>query len=106
MRGQLVTALELDLIGPTQRVLKALGADAQGLATETLDRLPSSWYPTGSLVPTNTDLSLRCDDTADEDFAGVDGVDQRKPRSKDKAYKPGGCQPTAKTEPALHLKNC
>jgi hypothetical protein len=90
VRGQLVTALELDLIGPTQRVLKALGADAQGLETEVLDRLPSSWYPTGFLVPTNTDLSLRCDDTADDDFAAADGVDLRKPRSSGKAYKPGG----------------
>ena len=90
VRTQLVTALELDLIGPTQRVLKTLGADAQGLETEALDRLPSSWYPTGFLVPTNTDLSLRCDDTADDDFAAADGVDLRKPRSTDKTYKPGG----------------
>ena len=87
VRSQLVTALELDLIGPTQRVLRALGADAQGLETEALDRLPSSWYPTGFLVPTNTDLSLRCDDTANDDFAAADGVDLRKPRSTDKAYK-------------------
>ncbi len=28
VRAQLVTALELDLIGPTQRLLKALGAGA------------------------------------------------------------------------------
>ena len=90
VRSQLVTALELDLIGPTQRVLKALGADANGLETEALDRLPSSWYPTGFLVPTNTDLSLRSDDTADDDLAGADGVDLRKPRSSGTAYKSGG----------------
>jgi len=90
VRGQLVTSLELELIGPTQRVLKALAADGQGLEREALDRLPSSWYITGFLVPTTTDLSLRCDDTADDDLAGVDGVDQRRPRSKDKAYKSGG----------------
>jgi hypothetical protein len=59
VRSQLVSDLELDLIGPTQRVLKALGADAPGLETAVLDRLPSSWYPTGFLVPTNIDLSLR-----------------------------------------------
>jgi hypothetical protein len=41
VHGQLVTALELDLIGPSQRVLNALGADAQGLETEVLDRLES-----------------------------------------------------------------
>jgi len=87
VRSQLVTGLELDLIGPTQRVLRALGADAQGLETEALDRLPSSWYSTGFLVPTNTDLALRCDDTADDDFAAADGVDLRKPRSADKQYK-------------------
>ena len=90
VRGQLVTSLELELIGPTQRVLKALAADGQGLEREALDRLPSSWYITGFLVPTTTDLSLRCDDTADDDLAGVDGVDQRRPRSNDKAYKSGG----------------
>ncbi|MFZ0408292.1 MAG: DISARM system helicase DrmA [Cyanobium sp.] len=100
VRAQLITALELDLIGPTQRVLKALGAEGQGhqvqgdesheLESEALDRLPSSWYPTGFLVPTETDLSLRCDDTADDDFAAADGVDLRKPRGNDKTYKPGG----------------
>ena len=89
VRSQLVTALELDLIGPTQRVLRALGADAEGLETETLDRLPSSWYPTGFLVPTHTDLSLRCDDTADDDFAAADGVDLRRSRGSATAYKPG-----------------
>jgi hypothetical protein len=47
VRSQLVTALDLDLIGPTQRVLKALCADANCLETEALDRLPSSWHPTG-----------------------------------------------------------
>ena len=89
VRSQLVTVLELDLIGPTQRVLTALGPEAEGLESESIDRLPSSWYPTGFLVPTNTDLSLRCDDTADDDFAAADGVDLRKPRQKNKAYKPG-----------------
>jgi hypothetical protein len=90
VRAQLVTALELELAGPTQRVLQALGSEARGLETEALDRLPSSWYPTGFLVPTNTDLALRCDDTADDEYAGVDGLDQRRPRGNDKTYKPGG----------------
>ncbi len=89
VRSQLVTALELELIGPTQRVLQALGAEGEGLEAEALDRLPSSWYPTGFLVPTETDLSLKCDDTADDDFAGVDGVDQRKPKKANSEYKPG-----------------
>ena len=89
VRAQLVTALELDLIGPTRRVLKALGTDTEGLKTEALDRLPSSWYPTGFLVPTETDLSLKCDDTADDDFAAADGVDLRKPKKANTEYKPG-----------------
>jgi hypothetical protein len=65
-----VTSLELELIGPTQRVLKALAGAGQGLEREALDRLPSSWYITGFLVPITTDLSLRCDDTADDDSPG------------------------------------
>jgi hypothetical protein len=89
VRSQLVTALELELIGPSQRVLQALGAKAEGLATEALDRLPSSWYPTGFLVPSDTDLALKCDDTAADDFAAADGVDLRKPRKANSAYKPG-----------------
>ena len=67
VRSQLVTALELELIGPTQRVLQALGPEGEELESEALDRLPSSWYPTGFLVPTETDLSLKCDDTADDE---------------------------------------
>jgi len=71
VRGQLVTCLELELIGPTQRVLRALGPDGEGLDSEALDRLPSSWYPTGFLVPSETDLSLKCDDTADDDLPAL-----------------------------------
>ena len=89
VRDQLVTALELELIGPTQRVLQVLGADDVGLEKEALDRMPSSWYPTGFLVPTETDLSLKCDDTADDDFAAADGVDLRKPQRANTDYKPG-----------------
>jgi len=89
VRSQLVTALELELIGPTQRVLQVLGADAEGLEKEALDRMPSSWYPTGFLVPSETDLSLRCDDTADDEFAAADGVDLRKPKKANTDYRPG-----------------
>ena len=87
VRSQLVTALEL--VGPSQRVLQALGAEGEGLATEALDRLPSSWYPTGFLVPSDTDLALKCDDTANDDFAAADGVDLRKPRKANSEYRPG-----------------
>ncbi|MFM7634885.1 MAG: hypothetical protein ACKO7Z_04740 [Cyanobacteriota bacterium] len=106
VRSQLVTALELELVGPTQRVLQALGAEAGGLETEALDRLPSSWYPTGFLVPTETDLSLKCDDTADDDFAAADGVDLRKPKKANSEYKPGsgddgGSSESGPTKPQL-----
>ena len=36
------------------------------------------------LASASTDLSLRCDDTADDDFAAADGVDLQKPRRADK----------------------
>lgn len=106
VRDHLVTALELELIGPTQRVLQALGPDAHSLETEALDRLPSSWYPTGFLVPTETDLSLKCDDTADDDFAAADGVDLRKPKKTNTEYKPGsgddgGSSESGPTKPQL-----
>jgi hypothetical protein len=45
--------------------------------------------PTGFLVPTETDLSLECDDTADDDFAAADGVDLCKPKKANSEYKPG-----------------
>ena len=31
-------------------------------------------------MPTDTDLVLKCDETADDDFAAADGVDLRKPQ--------------------------
>lgn len=99
VRSQLVTALEVELIGPTQRVLRALGAEAEGLETEALDRLPSSCYPTGFLVPTETDLSLKCDDTADDDFAAADGVDLRKPKKANSEYKSGSGDDGGSSEP-------
>ena len=98
VRERLVTTLELELIGPTQRVLETLGPEAEGLENESLDRPPSSWYSTGFLVPTETDLSLKCDDTADDDFAAADGVDLRKPRKSNTAYKPGAADDGGNSE--------
>ena len=40
-------------------------------------------------MPTETDLSLKCDDMADDDFAAADGVDLRKPKKTNSEYKPG-----------------
>jgi hypothetical protein len=78
VREQLVTALELDLVGPTRAVLERLEAEglteeAQQLREELLDRSPNRWYQTGFLIPSETGLEARADDTADDEFAGLDG---------------------------------
>ena len=47
VRAQLLTALELELIRPTQLVLQALGAEGEGLEAEALDvREQQSWRRT------------------------------------------------------------
>ena len=42
VRSQLIDALELDLIGPTQRVLQALGDEGTDLIEEKLKSSPSN----------------------------------------------------------------
>ena len=78
VRSQLIDALELDLIGPTQRVLQALGDEGTDLIEEKLKSSPSNWYQTGFLIPSDTPLAVRADDTGDYDFAGLDGQDLSK----------------------------
>lgn len=78
VREQLVTALELDLVGPTQAVLERFEAaglteEAEQLREELLDRPPNRWYQTGFLIPSETSLEARADETADDEFAGLDG---------------------------------
>jgi len=44
VREQLIRALELDLVGPTE------------LRDEVLDRPPNRWYQSGFLIPSETSL--------------------------------------------------
>ncbi len=60
VRSQLITALQLDLIGPTPEDI-----DHQ---EETLDQAPSKWYLSGFLVPHGAPLEQRIDDTGNEDL--------------------------------------
>lgn len=78
VREQLIAALELDLVGPTPTVLAQLAAagettQAEQLLAEQLDRSPSRWYQTGFLIPSETSLDMKADDTGDDEFVGLDG---------------------------------
>jgi len=78
IREQLIQALELDLVGPTPSVLAQLEADSEAeqaaeLREEVLDRPPNRWYQSGFLIPSETSLGDRADDSADDEFAGLDG---------------------------------
>ena len=61
VRADLIHALRLDLVGPT---------NDGPLATEELPEFPSRWYLTGFLVPSGASLEQRSDaetdDTLDE----------------------------------------
>ena len=90
----------LDLVGPTPEILAQLalqgrGEEATELREEVLDRPPSRWYQTGFLIPSQTSLGDRADDTADDEFTfqgslqpqtshgpfhGVRGADPADPR--------------------------
>jgi len=60
VRGQLVDALRLDLVGPDN------GSD---LEAEVLTQAPSRWYLAGFLVPLEADPAQKIDDTAQDEFA-------------------------------------
>jgi hypothetical protein len=60
VRSQLVEALELDLVGPS---------NGHAFAHELLPDRPHQWYLTGFLVPSKAPLEQRQDDTADEEVA-------------------------------------
>ena len=59
VRGQLVEALRLDLVGPD---------NGSGLEAEVLSQAPSCWYLTGFLVPLEADPAQKSDDTAQDEF--------------------------------------
>lgn len=68
IRGKLVEALRLDLIGPGQQL---------GDPAEVLPQAPSRWYLTGFLVPLGAKPEQKGDETADDDLdeAGEGGGD-------------------------------
>ena len=72
VRKQLVEALELDLVGPS---------DAR---VEVLNQTPSRWYLTGFLVPADTPVELRAEVDADDDLDSGEsgGFDDDKPTEK------------------------
>ena len=59
-------------------MLQALGDEGNDLIEEKLKSSPSNWYQTGFLIPSDTPLAVRADDTGDDDFAGLDGQDLNK----------------------------
>src|SRR5258705_4753769 len=61
VRGQLVQALGIDLVGPDR---------GSPLLNEVLPQSPSRWYLTGFLVPVDADESQKTDETADEKVDG------------------------------------
>lgn len=59
VRGKLVDALRLDLVGPDEQL---------GDSKEVLPQAPSRWYLTGFLVPLGAKAEQRADETADDDL--------------------------------------
>lgn len=59
VRHELVDALQLDLVGPTEKL---------GNSKEILPQSPSRWYLTGFLVPTDADEAQRSDPTSDDNL--------------------------------------
>ena len=83
VRSQLVTALQLDLVGPHD----GIGNDA-----EILPQHPSRWYLTGFLVPFDAGESQASDVDAGDDIdgagerGGTDDQTPRQSRSKQNAF--------------------
>jgi hypothetical protein len=63
IRAELVEALRLDLIGPS---------NDHAFANELLPEPPSRWYLTGYLVPKDAPEDQRTDETSTEEIDGVD----------------------------------
>ena len=78
IRLNLIESLELDLVGPSSKFLENLlkngkQEEAYQLENEILDRGPSRWYQTGFLIPSETNIESKADDTSDDELAGIDG---------------------------------
>ena len=85
VRGQLVDALQLDLVGPSGPL---------GNPNEILAQSPSRWYLTGFLVPTDAKEAQRFDPTSDDEVdntppvAGVDENDTPEKPAARRSYLP------------------
>ncbi len=85
VRQQLVEALQLDLIGPRDRL---------GTPDEVLPQRPSSWYLTGFLVTLDAEETQRGEETANEevdevgDAAGADDARAPEPAAARRRYLP------------------
>jgi len=78
IRSKLIDSLVLDLIGPSENLMHQFKLDnkdeeIEGLREEILDRGPSRWYQTGFLIPSETNIESKADDTSDDEFSGIDG---------------------------------
>ena len=85
VRADLVSALHLDLVGPNASV---------GNLDEVLPQLPSRWYLTGFLVPTDAKESQRLDPEGDDEMdqgaepAGIDDDAEPEKSAAKKGYLP------------------
>lgn len=86
VREQLVTALDLDLVGPSVE---------SALEQEVLPQSPSRWYLTGFLVPLEAGEAQRTEETGDEgideqleDATGSDDADVPEPAAAKRAFFP------------------
>ena len=78
IRSKIIDSLVLDLIGPSENLMNQFKLDNKEeeiseLREEILDRGPSRWYQTGFLIPSETNIESKADDTSDDELAGIDG---------------------------------
>jgi len=98
VRADLVDALQLDLIGPL---------DNLGNPEEVLPQLPSRWYLTGFLVPTDAKESQRTDPTCDDDIdqgaepAGIDDDDAPDKSAARKSFLPSSMGASVLVSPGV-----
>ena len=85
VRSELADALELDLVGPSDRL---------GSLVEVLPQAPSRWYLTGFLVPLDAEQEQRVDEASAEevdaanDAGGADDATTPEPASARQRYLP------------------
>ena len=86
IRSELIDSIVLDLIGPSEKLMDQLklnnrDEEISELREEILDRGPSRWYQTGFLIPSETNIESKADDTSDDELAGIDGQNLNRIRS-------------------------